>query len=229
MFKRFLVGFLALSAALPAALPFFPFLPPWDDSSENAASAAFLNDHVAGSRGFITASGGHLANSAGRIRFWGTNTTFGASFPPAADARKVAQGLARRGFNVLRFHHMDSTSTPGGIFSDLAPDRTLDPGQLADMDRFVYELANAGIYSNFNLVVSRPFNPGSELNPEILQINDWKLRAVLGFFDPAQLALQKQYATDLLNHVNPYFGLANKDNPALAFIEINNENGLAGC
>ena len=48
----------------------------------------------------------------------------------------------------------------------------------------------------------------------------------IGFFDPQLLGLQKTYARDLLTHVNSFTGNAYANEPALAFIEINNENGL---
>jgi len=40
------------------------------------------------------------------------------------------------------------------------------------------------------------------------------------------IELQKEFARDLLQHVNPYTGLAYRDDPAVAIVEINNENGL---
>jgi len=42
------------------------------------------------------------------------------------------------------------------------------------------------------------------------------------------IELQKQYAKDLLDRVNPYTGIKYKDDPAVMVIEINNENSLAG-
>ena len=38
--------------------------------------------------------------------------------------------------------------------------------------------------------------------------------------------LQKKYAKDLLGHVNPYTKTAYKDEPAVAFVEISNEDAL---
>ena len=40
------------------------------------------------------------------------------------------------------------------------------------------------------------------------------------------IELQKKYARDLLTHVNPYTKTAYTDEPAVAFVEINNENAL---
>ncbi len=219
------IAIVAVAASLPLrAATLFNFDFPWNDSSVNALSLQALQPGRAGADGFVSVDGaGHLATSAGRIRFWGTNTTFSANFPSNADAVQVAGRLAKLGFNIVRFHHMDSQWS--GLWGSL-PDRALNSTNIARMDYFIDQLAAKGIYSNLNLVVSRPFEPGTELDSSISGISDTKIRAALGFFDPAQLALQKQFANDLLNHVNPYTGNAYKDEPALAFIEINNENGL---
>ncbi len=48
----------------------------------------------------------------------------------------------------------------------------------------------------------------------------------VGFFHAPHLETQKAYARRLLAHVNPYTGLALSKDPALAMVEINNENGL---
>ena len=42
------------------------------------------------------------------------------------------------------------------------------------------------------------------------------------------IQLQKKYAHDLLTHVNPYTKLAYASDPAVAMVEINNENSLVG-
>ena len=45
-------------------------------------------------------------------------------------------------------------------------------------------------------------------------------------FEPRMIELQKKYARDLLTHVNPYTKTAYADEPAVAMVEINNENAL---
>ena len=44
--------------------------------------------------------------------------------------------------------------------------------------------------------------------------------------DRRLIDLQKQFARDLLTHVNPHTGVAYKDEPAIAVVEINNENSI---
>ncbi|MDD3587210.1 MAG: carbohydrate binding domain-containing protein, partial [Thermoguttaceae bacterium] len=45
-------------------------------------------------------------------------------------------------------------------------------------------------------------------------------------FEPRMIQFQKQYAKDILTHVNPYTKLAYVDDPGVAMIEINNENSM---
>ncbi len=201
----------------------FDFYLPWDDASDTAVSLDELIPPDAGSEGFVIVDeAAHLSVAGERIKFWGVNVCNGAAFPLAGDAEKIAQRMRKFGINLVRFHHMDTSD----IWVTTDPDRELDPVELDKLDYFIYQLKQNGIYSNLNLLVSRPFNPGTELHPDIELIDHWKTRASLGFFDPANTALQKQYAHDLLTHVNPYTGAAYVDEPCFAFIEINNENGL---
>src|SRR5207253_8188830 len=82
-----------------------------------------------------------------------------------------------------------------------------------------------GIYSNLNLLVSRPFKQSDGLSSEIERV-DPKTQHVIGFFHEPMLRLQKEYARNLLRHRNPYTQLTYAEDPAVAFVEINNENGL---
>jgi len=49
---------------------------------------------------------------------------------------------------------------------------------------------------------------------------------MVGFFDEQVLDLQKEYARKLLTHRNAYTQRTYAEDPAVAFVEINNENGL---
>lgn len=230
----FCIGALALALSLAPFLadPTFEFVLPWDDATPTVIDLSGFIPRPAGARGFVRATpDGHLAVDDGRIRFWGTNVTFGAAFPEKRDAAAVAARLAKFGVNIVRFHHMDTTDVgdqANGIWTTSQPDRVIDPGQLDKLDYFVAQLKDRGIYADLNLLVGRPFNRGerSDLPAEIDAVADWKVRAAVGFFDPQVQQLQLQYATDLLAHVNPYTGLAYAADPAIAFVEINNENGL---
>jgi hypothetical protein len=55
---------------------------------------------------------------------------------------------------------------------------------------------------------------------------DWKDRQIPAFYDHDMINLQKEFATQLLDRVNPYTGLSYKTDPAIAIVEIVNEQGL---
>ena len=46
------------------------------------------------------------------------------------------------------------------------------------------------------------------------------------FFDSRLIELQKEYAQQLLTHLNPYTKLKYTEDPAVAIVEINNENAI---
>lgn len=198
----------------------FDFVIPDTDATQNTVDMSFLNEEPAGASGFITVRDGHFVDGKGnRIRFFGTNLTFSSCFPDKETAEKIAGRLAKLGMNVVRFHHMDNQSAPGGIWDKDKKD--LDPVQLDRLDWLIFQLKNHGIYSNINTHVS--FNyPGVDYKTT-QQFNYGK--GIDNFFRP-YIEMQKDYAKKLLTHRNPYTGTTYADEPAIAFVEINNENSL---
>jgi hypothetical protein len=221
----FMSGRAPADEAAPAKL--FPFVLPWDDAAPGVTDLSGWLHKPAGKFGPVRAGkDGHLYASDKRVRFFGVNLCFGANFPRKEDAKKVAARLAKFGVNAVRFHHMDMFAFPAGIRARKAAGTgDLDPAALDRLDYFFAELKRHGIYADLNLLVSRPFAKGDGL-PEEIESVGWKERHVAGFFDPKVLKLQKEYARKLLTHRNPYTKLTYAEDPAVAFVEINNENGL---
>jgi hypothetical protein len=173
----------------------------------------------AGKFGHVRVEGDKLVTDAGPIRFWGVNLCFEACFPSREEAERLAQRLASFGFNVVRLHHMDSYSIWGK-----SPNKTIiDPEKLDQLDYLVHRLKENGIYVNINLHVSRWLDekegfPHRDKRP--------RYDKGLGNFEPRMIELQKKYARDLLTHRNPYTGLTYAEDPAVAFVEISNEDAL---
>ncbi|MCU0315406.1 MAG: carbohydrate binding domain-containing protein [Fimbriimonadaceae bacterium] len=219
-------------AVLPTAmsqpaldLPTVPFTLRWDQVNTGPTSVAFLNG---GSIQLpVTVQDGKLAVGGNRTRLWGTNICSEAAFPTPEQGQIMAQRLAAFGVNAVRFHHLEAAWNSSNIFgtSPHGSTRRLDPVSVDRLDCFVAELKKNGIYSNMNLLVSRTFVAADGLPPEIETV-DWKMQGTIAMFDPALIALQKEYATQLLGRVNPYTGMSYADDPAIAFVEINNENSL---
>jgi hypothetical protein len=115
---------------------------------------------------------------------------------------------------------MDTSRWPGGIWN--AQDgRTLASEALDRLDYFIDELAKRGICVNINLHVGRAHSEYLGL-PEANREYD----KMVGIFTPALVEAQRQYARDLLGHVNPYRRVRYADDPAIAFVEITNEDSL---
>ena len=209
----------------------FPFVIPWNDASPTITDVSFLNDGPAGSHGFIVAKGGHFVESktGRRIRFLGVDFTFHANFPTHADADQVAARLAKYGVNLIRFHHMDNGNGQAGSIIDAAAGnhRHLNPVQLDRLDYLISQLEKHGIYANLNLHVSRQFTAADGFPASVSQIKTSFDKRV-DYFDPRMIALQKEYARELLTHVNPYTHRAYTDDPGVLNVEITNEDSLVG-
>ncbi len=189
------------------------------DTTKNAIDLSFLNEKIAGENGFVLVKDGHFVDGNGsKVRFFGTNLTFSSAFQDKETATKIAARLSKLGMNVVRFHHMDMRATPAGIWDSTM--LKIDPAQLDKLDWQIYQLKQHGVYTNLNLHVSRTY-PG--LESEVAQFRFDK--SIDHFYRPF-IELQKEYAKDLLTHKNPYTGTTYTDEPAIAFIELNNENSL---
>ncbi|MGC9034422.1 MAG: carbohydrate binding domain-containing protein [Verrucomicrobiia bacterium] len=233
--KLFLIGVFAVAQSLIAQQvsldeqQLFPFVLPWDDSTPNIITeiSSFSFSKPAGKDGYITVGkDGHFYAGKNRIRFFGVNMSFSGGMPETNDAARVAGRLAKFGINVVRFHHMDTGAWPNGICDP----NTKQSGELSSqalerLDFFINELKSRGVYANLNLLVGRRFNAADGLPPEIEKL-ELKDRHIVGFFHPKHLELQKEYARKLLTHRNPFTKLTYAEDPAVAFVEINNEQGL---
>lgn len=217
--------FLLLNMKIAAAGELIPFALPWDDSSPSIIHRAELLDPPAGKSGFIRLEGERFTDANGKpIRFLGVNLAFSANFPTHEQAEKVAARMAKYGINCVRFHHMDTQRAPNGIWKAGVPAKQeLDPENLDRLDYFIYQLKLQGIYVNLNLKVAREFVSADGI-PDANRLPVQSKGP--DYYHPRMLELQRDYARDLLTHVNPYTKTAYIDEPAVAMIEINNESGL---
>lgn len=204
-----------------------PFTLPYDDATGGITHfGEKLNHEPAGSLGPVRSESGQFRVGNERIRFWGVNITGSSSFPTREDADKVAARLEKFGVNIVRFHHMENNWGGRSLLDYSAGvSQTLDTDSLDRLDYFISRLKAHGIYTNINLMTSREFMPGDGLPESILEL-DWKQRQVLGMIMPGVRDLEKAFARALLSHRNPYTGLTYAEDPAIAFIEINNENSI---
>lgn len=202
----------------------FDFYLPWDDCEKNFIDLSWMNDKPAGSAGFIHAGqDGHLYAADKRIKFFGVDITGASCFPEQFQARAIAKRMAKFGINIVRFHLMDMQSQ-NYIFKP-GSTRDLDPDSLDRLDYFFAQLKENGIYADLNLLCGRDFATSDGLPAEISGLS-WKQKQVPCFYYEPLIELQKEYAQKLYNRKNPYTGTNYTEDPAVAIVEIINENGL---
>jgi len=200
-----------------------PFTMDWRDNTDSLVNISFLLDAPAGKDGFIRAEAGHLVKpDGGRFRIWGINFTGSACFPSKDDAPVVAEHLARFGINCVRFHFLDSNWSDSLFIKGRDDTRAFDSRQLDLLDYFVAELKERGIYTNINLNVGRNYRKDDG-------VRDYEylgLAKVLNYFDEHIQMLHKEYAEQLLTHYNPYTKSEYRNEPAVAIVELVNENSI---
>jgi hypothetical protein len=226
---RSFLSLIAVAWASLSAADLQPFPMPWNDTTPGVTNLRSWLGGPAGARGWVSVTPeGHYAIEEERIRFLGVNIGAASAFPSYERAEGHAARLARFGFNNVRFHHLEAPWDKSNVLIDYAQgtSRELSAERLDRLHYFIARLAEQGIYSNINLLVSREFLPGDGLGEEISRM-DWKDQHILGFFHDAALELHKEHAAKLLLAPNPHRdGTPLAQDPAVAIVEIMNENGL---
>lgn len=191
-----------------------------------------LLDAPAGKHGFVRSKNGHLYFEDGtRARFLGFNIAARSNTPDHVTAEKMAERFASMGVNFIRLHAADAPISDEPCTWSSCRETPLldyDGGDTRHfhpegMDRFDYlfaKLKEKGIYMHIDLLVAREFIDGDELDhpggfPSTLKRYP--------MYNERLIELQKEYAKQLLTHVNPYTGLPIIDDPAVVTVQMNNE------
>lgn len=203
----------------------FPFHLPADDSTTQRFLPEFSK--VAADDYVTVGADGYFMADGEPIRFWGMNLAYSACFPEKDDAEMIAARLRKMGVNLVRFALMDSPwgGEDGNIFFGESTTQVIDFFTLDRLHYFVAQLKEEGIYSNFIIHHSRTFLEGDGV-VHADSIN--QTAKAVNMFDRQMIDLQKDFALQLLAPVNTYTGLSMADDPAVALIEISDENTLYG-
>lgn len=218
MMRFVIVCTLAFRAAPVAADEMAPFVIPTRPNPDSRLAMPVEPVPVDAER--LVVREGHFVVGDRRERIWGVNLSFAACFPELEDAPLIARRMADAGVNNVRFHHMDTAAWPRGLL-DPKDALRLHPEALKRLDHFVDQLARQGIRSNINLHVGRAASRALGL-PE----PNTRYDKIIGIFTPELVEAQEQFARDLLTRVNPVRGVRYADDPAVAIVEITNEDSL---
>ena len=160
-----------------------------------------INTGLATRRLIVTPGGNLSIDGRTPIRLFGTNLCFDANYLEKPDVDRLVRMLASTGYNALRIHHYDNL---------------LDvDGYLERLDYLVATCRKAGIVIKTDLYVSRDV-PGYKMD-------EFKAAILLR---PDAMEDWKAFSRKLMTHVNPYTGIAWKDDPAVAIISVINEPNL---
>ena len=202
-----------------AAAEFVPFvIPARPDANSPIAVTSYKPILIDSDR--LLADSGHFYRGGKRVRLWGVNLSFGANLPTHEDAPYIAARLAAVGVNTVRCHHLDTSRWPRGIWN-ATDGKNIAPEALDRLDFFINQLALHGVCVNLNLHVGRAHSEYIGL-PKTNREYD----KISNIFTPELIDAQKNYARQMLSHVNPYRGVRYADDPAVAIFEITNENSF---
>jgi hypothetical protein len=177
-----------------------------------------MNENVAGEHGFIGLSedGSNFVRGDGQpIRFWAVNTGAHTSSIEGL-LEDHARFLAKRGVNMVRFH---GNITPKG------DDQAMTDFDARTRDRlwkFVAAMKKEGIYMTASPYWAASVQP----KPGWTSPREGTNMTGLLFFDPELQRAYKEWLRAMYVPVNPYTGIALKDDPAMAIIQIQNEDSL---
>ena len=202
------------------------------EPNKGVADFSHLLDAPAGKHGFVRVRDGHFYFEDGtRTRFLGFNMAARSNTPDHETAEKMAARFASMGVNIIRLHAADApigeepctwSSCKEAPLLDYESGNSLEFNKegLDRFDYFVAKLREKGIYLHIDLLVARAFNKedGIEYSDKVDSCTK-----CFPMINESLIELQKDYARKLLQHVNPYTGLALVDDPAVVTIQINNE------
>ncbi len=188
----------------------------------------------AGKHGRITRRQDKLYYNGKSIKLWGINLCYSACAPEKSLAEKRAAFYTKYGINSVRLHKYVDGPGWAGI---QAPDSCVecDPEGLDRMDYQVARFKEAGIYvllsAHFGALklgpADRQYVPYLE---EFGKFDGNRNRVTTPHsaihYSPELQDVQIRQTVNLLRHKNPYTGLTYAEDPAVAFIEVINEQSI---
>ncbi|MHB8955463.1 MAG: hypothetical protein ACYC4U_21015 [Pirellulaceae bacterium] len=162
-------------------------------------------------KGFIFHVVNDEAMSVDGFSWFGEGTTW------KEDVNRYVRSCRIQGYNLFRIFDIDLMSPHKSL--------SISPELLDKVDYLIAQMGQQGIYLHLTLLGYGLFQevpPPLKHNPQVQGREcDFKARMFLGDSEMRRIWL---YAAEtLMNHVNPYTGLAWKDDPVIACIEPYNE------
>ncbi|HVO20921.1 MAG TPA: hypothetical protein VMU15_16785 [Anaeromyxobacter sp.] len=183
-------------------------------TSGTALDLRSLNEREAGAHGRIVVKGGTFvrAGDSEPIRFWGVNLPLDAAGEESLP--QLARTLASRGVNLVRVQ--------GRVFDD---DGEVDPARVRRAIAAVEAMKAEGIYTFLSIYFPLWFTPRAEL-PWLPGYDGHSHPFGAVFFDDAFGEHYRRWWTAVLTTPSPRTGRPLAEEPALAGIDLVNEDSL---
>jgi len=240
---------LKFTVDLPGAMTWYPSMDqmpdepglntwyPWQATAEPGPSAIGMEEWIerpAGKHGRIQRQDDKLMYNGRPIKLWGLNLCYGATKPEKELADKRAALYPKYGINSVRLHKFADNHGWGGIQSkDSCVE--FDAAGLDAMDYQVARFKQAGIYVKLSAhfgtqklgpadkqyvpyleEFGSPKGAGSRVETPHSAIH----------YSPELQQVQILQMVNLLKHKNPYSEMTYAEDPAIAYIEIVNEQSI---
>jgi hypothetical protein len=215
-------------ARSPAGADWFPFRP------SKAVTPGVIDltdwlDRPAGKHGGVRVVKDRFAFADGTpVKFWGTNLSYTASAPDRETADFTAARFAKYGVNAVRMHKFSYPTGQMGI-GDPNDSTRMDPQGLDRLDYFAAKLKEHGVYFGWSHTFGFKVVPGDRKRllayDEIEKNLKGNTYAFVHFAEDVQ-DLMIGMVVNLLRHKNPYTGLTYAEEPALCFVELQNEDDI---
>jgi hypothetical protein len=184
----------------------------------------------AGKHGGVRSAGDRFQFADGTpVKFWGVNLSYGGGCAPEKKAAEfTAARYSRYGINAVRLHKFSYPTDHSGI-ADKDDSTRMTPEGLDRLDYFSAQLKQRGIYYAWSHTFGFQVTPGQRgrllAYDEIEKQLQGKTYAFINLAEDVQ-DLMIEMVAGLLKHRNPHTGLTYAEDPALAYIELQNEDDI---
>jgi hypothetical protein len=185
----------------------------------------YLNETRAGEHGFIklSSSGDSFVTGDGQpVRFWAVNLDAQLYQITDSALATCARFLAKMGVNMIRLHCSINPFFRDSKITDV------DTAEVRTIWRFIAFMKKEGIYTTLSPYWAHNWFMGEWVPPSWDLCGNKEKDHLWGvmFFNDKLKDAYKHWVKYLYTTVNPYTGVALKDDPALAIIQIKNEDGV---
>ncbi len=199
---------------------YFAFEPPLDHFGTDAVlDLRYLNEKAAGESGFIKRDGNDFKLGSGKkVKFWAVNVGPNNIAQDRSSIDYLARRLAKLGVNMVRYH--------GPIFDGAKDPANVNEQTIDNIFYLVSALKKEGIYTTLSFYFPLWFDIKPHYGIPGYENAQNKRPFALLFFDARMQEIYKSWAKKLLATRNPYTGMPLGKDPAVAIIEIMNEDSF---